>query len=294
MKQVNTTSLMVPAYAKINLSLDVLGKRSDGYHELHMVMQQISLYDDVHIQVIHEPGIHVTTDAAYLPTGEGNIAWQAAKVLGEFSGIALNTSGVAIDIKKRIPVAAGLAGGSADAAAVLKGLNQLWRLGYSMAELQVMGKRLGADVPYCLMGGSALAEGIGEKLTPLVLYKPLWVVLVKPAQSVSTREVYQRLDVKHITRRPDNHALMVAMKKGDLKTMASSMANVLEEVTGSLVPDIGDIKQKILEYNGVVSLMSGSGPTVFGLFKEKEKAESAGNKLSRRYRDVYVVHTLSG
>jgi 4-diphosphocytidyl-2-C-methyl-D-erythritol kinase len=285
-------SLTIPAYAKINLSLDVLRKRKDGYHDLHMVMQQVALCDRIHIRLSSEPGIHLKTDASFLPSNRGNIAWRAAELLGTRSGINLDETGVVIKIEKRIPVAAGLAGGSADAAAVLKGLNQLWRLGLSIEELQILGLQLGADVPYCLMGGTALAEGIGDRLTPLVLAKNFWVLLIKPAISVSTREVYRRLNLDQIHQRPDNLALMSAMKNADAKGMAEAMANVLETVTIPLVPEIDEIKHKMLEFNAIASLMSGSGPTVFGLFKDREKAQAAGNKLSLIYREVQVTHTL--
>lgn len=287
------SGLVVPAYAKINLSLDVLRKRSDGYHDLQMVMQQISLCDQVHIQLSETPGISLTTDAHYLPTGSGNIAWRAAQMLGTLSGMNLSEAGVKIAITKRIPVAAGLAGGSADAAAVLKGLNQLWRLNLSVEELQKIGLQLGADVPYCLMGGSALAEGIGEKLTPLKLEKPLWVVLVKPTHSVSTREVYQGLQLDQVMKRPDNLGLINAMEQGDLKGMGQAMDNVLETVTISMVPEIKEIKKKLIEYNAIISMMSGSGPTAFGIFRDQAKAQGAGNKLTRLYREVHVAHTIS-
>lgn len=285
--------MMVPAYAKINLSLDVLRKRSDGYHDLNMVMQQISLCDEVYLETSSEPGISLTTNIAYLPRDRGNIAVRAAALLGKLSGVHFNETGLKIHIQKNIAVAAGLAGGSANAAAVLKGLNQLWRLGLGCGELEKIGLQLGADVPYCLMGGSALAEGIGEKLTPLKLEKPLWVVLVKPSQSVSAEEVYQGLHLESVQKRPDNLALISAMAKGDLKGMAAAMANVLETVTIPMVPEIEDIKKKLVEYNAAVSLMSGSGPTVFGLFRDKDKAKGAGNKLARLYREVHVVHTVS-
>ena len=293
MKTTCETGLIVPAYAKINLSLDVLRKRSDGYHDLHMVMQQISLCDHVHLQLTQTPGITLTTNAPYLPTGPGNIAWKAAESLGTLAGMNLSETGLKISITKQIPVAAGLAGGSADAAAVLKGLNQLWRLNLSLVELQRIGLQLGADVPYCLMGGSALAEGIGDKLTPLKLDKPLWVVLVKPGQSVSTRDVYQGLRLDLVAKRPDNMGLISAMAQGDLKKMSLAMDNVLENVTIAMVPEIKEIKKKLIEYNAAVSLMSGSGPTVFGLFKDQAKAQGAGSKLGRLYRDVHVAHTIS-
>jgi 4-diphosphocytidyl-2-C-methyl-D-erythritol kinase len=285
-------SLTIPAYAKINLSLDVLHRRKDGYHDLHMVMQQVALCDHIYIRLSSVPGIHLKTDAAFLPSKRGNIAWRAAELLGTKSGINLAETGVEIEIKKRIPIAAGLAGGSADAAAVLKGLNQLWRLGMSIEELQMLGLQLGADVPYCLMGGTALAEGIGDRLTPLVLAKNFWVVLVKPAISVSTREVFQRLNLGCIHQRPDNMALISAMKNADVRGMAEAMANVLETVTIPLVPEIDEIKHKMLEFNATASLMSGSGPTVFGLFKDREKAQAAGSKLSLIYQEVQVTHTL--
>ncbi len=293
MKKRSESGLLLPAYAKINLSLDVLRKRSDGYHDLHMVMQQISLCDQVQIQLSESPGINLTTDAPYLPSGPGNIAWRAAEILGTLSGMNMSETGVKIAITKRIPVAAGLAGGSADAAAVLKGLNRLWRLNLSVEELQKIGLQLGADVPFCLMGGSALAEGIGDKLTPLKLEKPLWVVLVKPTHSVSTRDVYEGLKLDLVMKRPDNISLIQAMEQGDLKGMGQAMDNVLETVTIPIIPEIKEIKKKLIEYNALVSLMSGSGATVFGLFKEQAKAKGAGNKLSRLYREVHVAHTIS-
>lgn len=286
-------SLLIPAHAKINLSLDVLGKRSDGYHELRMVMQQLSLADQVRITLTPESGIRLRTDAPYLPTDHRNIAWQAANLLGSRAGINLQEVGVEIAITKRIPVAAGLGGGSADAAAVLLGLNQLWRLGLSVEELQLLGVQLGADVPYCLMGGTALAEGIGERLSPQILANKLWVVLVKPPVSVSTRDVYGELDLNTLKSRPDILALLAAMAAGDTHRMDRAMANVLESVTTRKVPDIIEIKRKMLEYNAFTSLMSGSGPTVFGLFRDREKAQAAGDKLQRKSYDVYVAHTIS-
>ncbi|SMP60173.1 4-(cytidine 5'-diphospho)-2-C-methyl-D-erythritol kinase [Anoxynatronum buryatiense] len=285
-------TLTLQAHAKINLSLDVLHKRRDGYHHLCMIMQEISLHDEVHLRLTPEPGIRLTTNAGFLPVDQGNIAWKAAERLARGAGVSLESQGVAIHIDKQIPVAAGLAGGSADAAAVLKGLNALWRLGLSLEELQLISLPLGADIPYCLMGGTALAEGIGERLTPLTLAKPFWVVLVKPPVSVSTREVYEALKLDEIEERPDTLALIEALAQADSLTMAGAMANVLETVTIPQVPEIGELKRRLLALNATASLMSGSGPTVFGLFKDQEKARSAGEKLKRLYREVHVVHTL--
>lgn len=283
----------IAAHAKINLSLDVLRRRKDGYHDLSMIMQQLDLCDQVRIHLSREPGILIKTDTAFLPNDRNNIAWRAAELMGKRSGMDLQGSGVVIDIQKRIPVSAGLAGGSADAAAVLKGLNQLWRLGMSLEELQILALPLGADVPFCLMGGTALAEGIGDRLTPLKMSRAYWVVLVKPPVSVSTREVYQNLDLKNLRKHPDNLSLITALWDADVKRMGASMANVLETVTIPMVPEISEIKQKLLEYNASVSLMSGSGPTVFGLFKDREKARAAGKKMARIYREVHVTHTVT-
>ena len=290
MNQSDTLVLQAPA--KINLSLDILRRRKDGYHDLCMVMQQISLCDLVHIRILPEPGIRLSTNADFLPVNHQNIAWKAAELLGTKSGINLSDSGVELIIDKRIPVSAGLAGGSADAAAVLKGLNQLWRLGMSLGELQKFGLELGADVPYCLQGGTALAEGIGEQLTPLKMAKDLWVVLVKPPVSISTKEVYNRFKPEEVKKRPDTISLINAMSRFDLTAMADAMANVLESVTIETVPEINEIKRKMLEYNAFASFMTGSGPTVFGLFKTAEKARAAGTKMSRLYREVHITQTV--
>jgi 4-diphosphocytidyl-2-C-methyl-D-erythritol kinase len=285
-------TLVIQAPAKINLSLDILRRRKDGYHDLCMVMQQIALCDLVRMRIIPESGIRLSTNADFLPVNHQNIAWQAAELLGNRAGINLSDSGVEIVIEKRIPVSAGLAGGSADAAAVLKGLNQLWRLGLSLGELQKFGLELGADVPYCLQGGTALAEGIGEQLTPLRMAKDLWVVLVKPPVSISTKEVYNRFNPEHVMQRPDTIALIDAMNRFELTAMAGAMANVLESVTLSMVPEISEIKSKMIEYNAFASFMTGSGPTVFGLFRTAEKARAAGTKLSRLYREVHITQTV--
>ena len=293
MTQSTSSGISINAPAKINLSLDVLNRRTDGYHTLCMVMLQLALCDQVTVYLSEEAGIRVTTDAAYLPVGEGNSAWQAAMHLSRLCGIDMKHAGVEIHIRKRIPVAAGLAGGSTDAAAVLKALNQLWRLGMSSEELQQVGLAIGADVPYCVMGGTALAEGIGERLTPLKTARPIWVVLVKPSVSVSTGQVYQKLELDQIRhQRPDTLALIAALAEGDIRRIGEVTANVLESVTVSMVPEVAVIKKKLLGFNAAVSLMSGSGPTVFGLFRDKEKAESAGAKLSLLYRDVFVTYTI--
>lgn len=281
--------LELKALAKINLGLDVLGRRENGYHDVRMVMQTIYLYDDVILKKRKEPGIKVDTNLFFLPVNEHNIAYQAADLLIKEFGI---TDGVEIRLTKHIPVAAGMAGGSSNAAAVLFGMNRMFELGLSEQELMDRGVKLGADVPYCIMRGTVLAEGIGEKLTPLSPVPKCYVLVAKPSVSVSTRTVYEKLDSKEIIDHPDIDGLLTGLENGDLMQVAASMGNVLEQVTISDYPVIEEIKDAMKEAGALNAMMSGSGPTVFGLFKERSRAKKALALIRKRQlaKQVYITN----
>ncbi|MEE1086170.1 MAG: 4-(cytidine 5'-diphospho)-2-C-methyl-D-erythritol kinase [Schaedlerella sp.] len=280
------------ALAKINLGLDVLGRRENGYHDVRMVMQSIYVYDNVKIEKKKEPGITLSTNLYYLPSDEGNIAYKAADLLIKEFNIQ---EGVDIFLEKHIPVAAGLAGGSSNAAAVLFGMNQLFELGLTLEELMERGMKLGADVPYCIMRGTVLAEGIGEVLTDLPAMPKCIVLIAKPPVSVSTKDVYQALDSKEVVEHPDIDGILEGLKEQDLKKIASSMGNVLEDVTIPMHPEIAEIKKIMLECGALNAMMSGSGPTVFGLFENRGKARMAQKIIWEKElaKQVYVtnVHT---
>lgn len=278
--------------AKINLSLDVLGKRADGYHQVEMIMQQIDLYDTIRIRERNDQQIKILSSCEYIPLNSSNSAYKACDKLRRLFQIP---RGVDIYIDKQIPVAAGLAGGSSNAAAVLLGLNTLWELGLSREKLMDIGLTIGADVPFCILGGTALAEGIGEKLTPIEgAIKNIWVVLAKPPVSVSTSEVYGQLDLSRMNSRPDTHGLIDAIRGGNIYSLANNMCNVLESVTERKHPIITEIKKKMIEYNALGAMMSGSGPTVFGIYKNYERAKSAYEHLSLFYKQTYMVQTYNG
>ncbi|MDF2545582.1 MAG: 4-(cytidine 5-diphospho)-2-C-methyl-D-erythritol kinase [Anaerosolibacter sp.] len=284
------SELKIRGRAKINLSLDVLRRREDGYHEIKMIMQQVDLYDEITLREIEE-GIRLQCNCEFIPADEGNIAYRAAKLIKEKYHIQ---KGIYIYIEKNIPVAAGLAGGSTNAAAVLLGLNSLWNLGASKEELMALGLQLGADVPFCVLGGAALAEGIGEKLTPIQGLENTWVVLCKPNIGVSTADVYKNLNINNIQQHPDTERILDALCRKDIQTVAGNLKNVLEQVTEQMHPIVRDIKRRMLEYNALGSIMSGSGPTVFGLYKDYNKAKSAFDNLNKVYKQTYVVKTFSG
>ena len=269
-------TLTLKALAKINLGLDVLGRRDNGYHDVRMVMQTIYLYDNVTLTRIEEPRIHVETNLSYLPVDENNIAYKAAKLLIDECGIQ---EGVHIKLEKRIPVAAGMAGGSSNAAAVLVGMNRMFDLGLSQSELMERGVSLGADVPYCVMRGTALAEGTGEELSSLPPMPKCYILVAKPAISVSTKWVYETLDAKEIVEHPDIDGLLQGLKEQDLSKIASSMGNVLESVTIERYPIIETIKDAMKEAGALNAMMSGSGPTVFGIFDNRKVAKEAWHKL---------------
>lgn len=267
------------AYGKINLGLDVIRKRPDGYHDLDMIMQMVDVYDDIVITKNKTGKIEVKTDTAVLSNGKDNLAYMAAKMLMDEFKIK---DGVNIYINKRIPIAGGMAGGSSDCATTLMGINQLFELGLSKEELMERGVKLGADVPYCVLGGTAIARGIGEVLTPLPASADCHVIIAKPPVSVSTAYVYGHIKPLKITKRPDIEAMAQSIKDGDLKKMASLIYNVMEDVTVGEYPIISEIKQVMLDNGALNSIMSGSGPTVFGLFDDKEKAQQCVKTLEEK------------
>lgn len=280
----------VKAPAKINLALDVLSKRPDGYHNVAMIMQTIALYDTITVRSGFE-GIKLTSDSSQIPIDETNIAYKAAQYLSTKYNVK---RGAHIHIEKRIPIAAGLAGGSTDAAAVLKLLNKEWNLKLSKAELMDAGKKLGADVPFCIQGGTCLAEGLGEKLTAIKKIPDCYILLVKSDVGVSTKEVYQNLKLNEIKERPDIQGMLQAIEKQDIKDICKSMVNVLETVTIKMHPIISEIKEKLLEYGAIGSLMSGSGPTVFGIFEGMASAQAAYEDIKDLVKEVFVVKTFDG
>lgn len=271
-------SISLKALAKINLGLDVVRRREDGYHEVRMVMQTIHLYDSLHIKKTENDNIEIKTNLSYLPVNENNLVYKAGRMLREEFGIK---EGVSVDLKKRIPVAAGMAGGSTDAAAMLYGMNRLFDLGLSQKELMDRGLKMGADIPYCLMRGTALAEGIGEELTSLSPMVKCPVLIAKPSISVSTKFVYQNLKLDDSTVHPDIGRLIGDIRRKDLNSICADMGNVLETVTIPNYPIIADIKQKMLDAGAVGSMMSGSGPTVFGLFDDEETAKNAYKQMKQ-------------
>lgn len=281
------------ALAKINLGLDVLGRRENGYHDVKMIMQSVYLYDEVKIEKTQEPGIAVVSNLSFLPAGDGNIAYKAAQLIKDEFQI---DEGIKITLNKHIPVAAGLAGGSSNAAAVLFGMNRMFRLGLSQRSLMDRGVRLGADVPYCIMRGTVLAEGIGEELSVLPSMPKCTVLIAKPPVSVSTKVVYEALDAKEITDHPDIDGIIEGLKNHSLKQVASCMGNVLEEVTVPMHPVIDQIKKEMKEAGALNAMMSGSGPTVFGLFESRAAARKAQSRIREKSlaRQAYVtsIHSV--
>ena len=266
------------AYGKINLSLDVLGRRANGYHDVSMVMQTVDLYDVITLRKLsYRDGIILTTDVDNIPLDEGNIVYKAIKLVKEEYGIDI---GVSADIKKRLPVAAGMGGGSADSAAALRGMNTLFELGLKSERLEELGVRLGADVPFLIKRGIALAEGIGEKLTALPAFPECSLVIVNPNVSVSTKEVYEAFDSLTEVVHPDIKKLTDSLGKEDLGYIVKLLGNVLEDVTIKKHGIIDEIKRLLVENGAVFSMMTGSGPTVFGIFENEEKAVMAGERLS--------------
>ena len=278
---------LIKAYAKINLGLDVVRRLENGYHEVKMVMQTVGIYDELTLTRTEE-GITVTTDKEELPTDEGNLIYKAAKIMMEEYHIE---GGIHIHLKKNIPIAAGMAGGSTDAAATFKGINRLYDLDCTLEELMRLGVRVGADVPYCILGGTALAEGIGEKLTSLNPAPDCYVLVAKPPIDVSTKYVYEHLDAEGIAVHPDIDGMVEAIWEESLQGILDRMDNVLESVTVKKYPIIADLKERMRELGALNSLMSGSGPTVFGIFIEERTAREAFETLKQEQPECQVFLT---
>lgn len=285
--------MKLQAMAKINLGLDVVRKRDDGYHEVRMIMQTIQMYDQLDMAESSRPGIRLATNLAYLPNNENNLVYRAANMLMEEFHIK---KGLDIRLRKMIPVAAGMAGGSSDAAAAFIGVNRIFRLGLSMDELMQRAVKVGADVPYCLMRGTVLAEGIGEKLTPLAPMPPCHILIGKPGISVSTKFVYSNLRAGEIKDHPDISGMIRAIEEGSLPGVTARMANVLERVTIPAHPVIEEIKRNMIAHGACNALMSGSGPTVFGIFDNRRTAEAASRALKRSglARQVFLTRPFQG
>lgn len=280
------------AYAKINLGLDVIGRLENGYHVVKMVMQSVGIYDVLTLKKI-ESGIVVTTDNGELPTDDNNLIYKAARLMRETYGI---TEGVSIHLEKNIPIAAGMAGGSTDAAGTFLGMNELFEIGASLQQLQELGVKVGADVPYCIMGGTALAEGIGEILSPLPAPPQCHLVVAKPDINVSTKYVYEHLDAEGVENHPDIDGMTEALEQGDLQGIVSRLGNVLETVTVKKHTIIHSIKECMLEQGAAGSLMSGSGPTVFGIFTDEKKAQKTKAEIEKKQlaKQVFVTNFYNG
>lgn len=277
------------AAAKINLAIDVLRKRPDGYHDVSMIMQSVALYDTITVRAV-KGDIRVTSNTDKIPADKGNIVYKAA----EYLKIKYNVKeGVLINIEKTIPIAAGLAGGSADAAMTLKLLNKAWNLRLSKSEILEAGKKLGSDVPFCIQGGAALAEGLGEKLTHLEGIPECLILLAKPSVGISTKEVYEGLKLEHIGKRPNIREIIRCMEERNLEGIAANMCNVLETVTIKKCPQIVELKEKLVEYGALGSMMSGSGPTVFGIFKDTASAYNAYEHIKDMVNEIFVVKTIN-
>lgn len=281
------------ACAKLNLTLDILGKRPDGYHEMRMAMQSIDLADEVELTETPDPGFQITVDLPYLPRGEGNIAHKAARRFFEETG--LTPRGLSMCIRKNIPVCAGMAGGSSDGAAVLRMLRRLYAPGLSDGRLEEIAALVGSDVPFCVRGGTVLAEGRGERLTDLPPLPPCRFVVCKPACSVSTPELFAQVQVKKLRCHPDTAGLVTALERGDLEGVARRMYNVFEDVLPRRYAQVFEIKSALLEQGAMAASMTGSGPTVFGIFREQAQAEAAAQALAAQYPAVFVCrpHTFS-
>lgn len=281
----------IQAFAKLNLTLDILGKREDGYHDLRMVMQSITLADTLTLEENQGEGLRVSANLRFLPTGEKNLA--AAAALRFWEALGREPENLDIRIEKRIPVCAGMAGGSSDAAAVLRALNQRAGEPFSPRELAKIGERVGSDVPYCVLGGTALAEGRGEMLTPLAPLPRCWVVACKPDFPISTPELFAQADRVKLRRRPDTAGLVAALEAGDLGGVARRMYNVFEDVLPArLYTRVAEIKNILIQCGALGANMSGSGPTAFGLFDRLEAAQEARACLAQRYRDTFLCETV--
>lgn len=284
-------SIRLKARAKINLGLDVLGKRENGYHDVRMVMQTVGIYDRLIITKIPEDEIRININLKFLPVNENNLIYKAYKLMKDEYGFS---GGIDVDLNKFIPIAAGMAGGSTDAASTMFAINRLFEIGLSNEELMKQGVKIGADVPYCIMRGTALAEGIGEKLTKLSPMPHCYIVVAKPPINVSTKMVYESLDAGAITKHPDIDAIIEAINEGDVKKVAERMGNVLEDVTVPMYPVIAKIKNDMISQGAYNAMMSGSGPTVFGIFPDEQTALKCKEYLKAQEdaRQVYITETF--
>jgi 4-diphosphocytidyl-2-C-methyl-D-erythritol kinase len=286
--QIKEIIMIFKAYAKINIALDVVGKREDGYHLLKMIMQKIELYDLIIVNRIPKD-ISITCNKEFIPTDDRNLAYKAAALLLEEAGI---NGGVSIDIKKNIPTAAGLAGGSSDAAAVLRAIKGLYNIQIDNKRLIDIGLKIGADVPYCLTSGTALCEGIGEIITPLKPLKNQILVLVKPSFGVSTKDVYEGLDISKLNIHPNINGLIKAIEDDDIGFIGKNMRNVLENVTLKRYSVLRSIKSEMINHGAIGSMMSGSGPTIFGFFEDMMRAQMCYDKMKTWYKDVFITRTI--
>ncbi len=286
---VNGNRAICKSYAKINLTLDVVAKREDGYHDVEMIMQTLNLYDIIIVDKMQD-GIAVSSNRKYIPTDENNIAHKAAKMFFDKAGIS---GGASIRLHKNIPVSAGLAGGSGNGGAVLCALNALYEYPLSYVELLDLGAKLGADVAFCIEGGTQLCRGIGEIMTPVLGMKPIAVLLVKPHISVSTPLIYKKLDEHEIVKRPDTNGMINAIENGNIHKISSYLYNVMEPVTEAMHPQIKGIKEKMISDGAVGAIMSGSGPTVFGLFEDEKKAKKSADSFYKQFSEVYITRTFN-
>lgn len=277
--------MKIKAYAKVNLMLDILGTLPNGYHNLWMIMQSVSLYDTVTVEKNDSGKITLTCSEEGIPTNEKNIAYKAAIAFFEKTGI--KNEGLHIHIEKAIPSEAGLAGGSADGAAVIKALNELFDAKLTERELCRIGRKVGADVPFCIVGGTCLAQNIGDVLSPLDDIPQCYFVLAKPKMGVSTKEAFASFDNASYIRKPKKDKMLIAAANGDFDTMCNLAANVFEQVIE--VPERVEIKKIMRENNAKLSLMSGSGPTVYGIFEDKKNAETCAEKLKTITNDVFIA-----
>lgn len=280
--------MKIKAYAKINIALDVVGKREDGYHLLKMIMQTVDLYDVIEITKTSSD-IKLKCNKPYVPTDERNLAYKAAKLFKEAYKI---NEGVSINLTKNIPVSAGMAGGSTDAAGVLKLMNRLFNINASDDELRALGLKLGADVPYCINGGTALCEGIGEEITQLKPFKDKILVIIKPPFGVSTKDVYKAFDLSKVVFHPRTDDIIRAMENDDIHFVANNMKNLLENVTLRKHKVIVNIKEAVRSYEALGTMMSGSGPTVFAFFDDMLKAQNCYDEMKKKYKDVFISRTI--
>lgn len=279
--------IRVKAPAKINLTLDITGRREDGYHTVKMIMQTVTLFDEITIMRNHSKALSLSCNFHYVPTDKRNAAFKAALAFFEKTGIVCD--GIHIKLKKKIPAQSGLAGGSADAAGTLVALNELYNAGLNTDELCELGKRTGADIPFCIVGGTRLCEGIGEIMTPLPELPHCSIVIVRPPRGASTPEVYRLYDLKNDCKHPDTASCIEALEDNDLKCFISKAANVLEPVTTELVPAIRDIKNRVLDSGAIGAQMTGSGTAVFGIFDDRDKARHCYGRFKSVYKDVFLV-----